>query len=77
MIKSTAKCRCILRVGEGSYAEYVVLPETAAVAMAPETISLEDVLQQLLQQVLTGVQPLEKAKLQSGQSVLLIGASEE
>jgi NADPH:quinone reductase-like Zn-dependent oxidoreductase len=61
-------------VGEGSYAEYVVIPETAAVAMAPETISLEDAAAAPTAGM-TGIQLLEKAKLQSGQSVLLIGAS--
>ena len=61
-------------VGEGSYAEYVVVPETAVVAIAPENIPLEDAAAAPTAGM-TGVQLLEKAGLQSGQSVLLIGAA--
>lgn len=61
-------------IGEGTYAEYVVVPETVAVAMAPETISLDDAAAAPTAGM-TGLQLLEKAKLQSGQSVLLIGAA--
>lgn len=61
-------------VGEGSYAEYVVVPETAAIAMAPESIPLTDAAAAPTAGM-TGIQLLDKAKLQSGQSLLLIGAT--
>lgn len=61
-------------VGEGSYAEYVVVPETAALAIAPESISLAEAAAAPTAGM-TGLQLLAKAGLQSGQSLLLIGAS--
>jgi len=61
-------------VGEGSYAAYVVVPETAVLAIAPESISLTDAAAAPTAGM-TGIQLLEKAGLQSGQTVLLIGAT--
>lgn len=61
-------------VGEGSYAEFVVVPEDAVVAIAPEKISLADAAAAPTAGM-TGMQLLQKAGLQSGQSVLLIGAA--
>lgn len=61
-------------VGEGSYAEFVVVPETAALAIAPESISLAEAAAAPTAGM-TGLQLLAKAGLQSGQSVLLIGAA--
>ncbi|MRG44488.1 zinc-binding dehydrogenase [Chitinophaga sp. SYP-B3965] len=61
-------------VGEGSYAEYVVVPETKVLAIAPETISLAEAAAAPTAGM-TGLQLLTKAGLQSGQSVLLIGAT--
>ncbi|MGX5819135.1 NADP-dependent oxidoreductase [Chitinophaga lutea] len=61
-------------VGEGSYAEFVAVPETAAIAIAPESLSLVDAAAAPTAGM-TGLQLLDKAGLESGQTLLIVGAT--
>ncbi|WP_343703115.1 NADP-dependent oxidoreductase [Chitinophaga sp.] len=61
-------------VGEGSYAEFVVVPEKAAIAAAPETLSLTDAAAAPTAGM-TALQLLDKLGLSAGQTLLLIGAT--
>lgn len=61
-------------VGEGSYAEFVVVPEKAAIAVAPETLSLTDAAAAPTAGM-TALQLLDKLGLSAGQTLLLIGAT--
>ena len=58
----------------GCYAEYVCLPESGAMALKPEVLSFEEAAC-LSFGGTTALHFLRKAKLQSGQSVLVNGAS--
>lgn len=61
-------------VGEGSYAEMVAVPEKAAIAKAPEKLSLTEAAAAPTAGM-TALQLLEKAGLSAGQTLLLIGAT--
>ncbi|WP_119080789.1 NADP-dependent oxidoreductase [Chitinophaga alhagiae] len=61
-------------VGEGSYAEFVAVPEKAAIAIAPETLSLADAAAAPTAGM-TALQLLDKLGLTAGQTLLLIGAT--
>lgn len=61
-------------VGEGSYAEYVIVPEDAAMAIAPSNIPLVEAAA-LPTSGMTAHQLLEKAGLQRGQTLLIVGAT--
>lgn len=61
-------------VGEGAYAEYVTVPDTVAMAKAPEKISLADAAAAPTAGM-TAMQLLDKSGLQAGQTLLLIGAT--
>lgn len=61
-------------VGEGSYAEYVTVPESAAIAIAPHSISLADAAA-LPTSGMTAMQLIERSGLTAGQKVLVIGAT--
>lgn len=61
-------------VGEGSYAEFVTVPDTAAIALAPHSIGLTDAAA-LPTAGMTAIQLLERSGLAEGQKLLLIGAT--
>lgn len=61
-------------VGEGSYAEFVVVPEDAAITLAPETISLADAAA-LPTAGMTAQQLFGRSGLQEGQTLLVTGAT--
>lgn len=61
-------------VGEGSYAEYVIVPEDAAMAIAPSNIPLVEAAA-LPTSGMTAHQLLEKAGLHRGQTLLIVGAT--
>lgn len=61
-------------VGEGAYAEYVAVPETAHIAKAPENIPLADAAAAPTAGM-TAIQLIAKTGLTAGQTLLLIGAT--
>lgn len=61
-------------IGEGSYAEYVVVPEKAAIARAPKTISLVEAAA-IPTAGMTALQLLERLGLKHEQTLLLVGAT--
>lgn len=61
-------------VGEGSYAEYVVVPEDAAIALAPRNIPLVDAAAAPTSGM-TALQLLETLGFERGQSLLVVGAT--
>lgn len=61
-------------VGEGSYAEYVAVPEKAAISHAPESISLVDAAA-IPTAGMTAQQLLERLGLKHEQTLLLVGAT--
>lgn len=61
-------------VGEGAYAEYVAVPETAPLAKAPENIPLADAAAAPTAGM-TAIQLIAKTGLTAGQTLLLIGAT--
>lgn len=61
-------------IGEGSYAEYVVVPEDAAIAIAPQQIPLVEAAA-LPTAGMTAQQILDKSGLQKGQTLLIVGAT--
>ncbi len=61
-------------VGEGSYAEFVTVPDTAAIALAPHSISLADTAS-LPTAGMTALQILERSGISEGQKLLVIGAT--
>lgn len=61
-------------VGEGAYAEYVAVPETAPIAKAPENIPLADAAAAPTAGM-TAIQLVAKTGLTAGQTLLLIGAT--
>ena len=61
-------------VGEGAYAEFVTVPDTIAMAKAPEKISLADAAAAPTAGM-TAMQLLDRSGLQTGQTLLLIGAT--
>lgn len=61
-------------IGEGSYAEYAIVPESAPITLAPKKIPLEAAAA-LPTSGMTGQQLLDKLGLQKGQVLLVIGAT--
>lgn len=61
-------------IGEGSFAEYAVVPEKAAISYAPASIPLEDAAGAPTSGM-TALQLLEQLQLQKGQTLLIIGAT--
>jgi NADPH:quinone reductase-like Zn-dependent oxidoreductase len=61
-------------IGEGSYAEYVVVPEKAAISLAPKTISLLEAAA-MPTAGMTALQLLERLGLKHEQTLLLVGAT--
>jgi len=61
-------------VGEGSYAEYVVVPEKAAISHAPEKISLVEAAA-IPTAGMTALQLLERLGIKHEQILLLVGAT--
>lgn len=61
-------------VGEGSYAEYVTVPEDAVIAKAPQQISLIDAAAAPTAGM-TAMQMLDTSGLQQGQTLLIVGAT--
>ncbi|GEP98667.1 NADP-dependent oxidoreductase [Chitinophaga cymbidii] len=61
-------------VGEGSYAEYVVVPEDAAISLAPESIPLTEAAA-VPTAGMTALQMLDRSGLQKGQTLLIVGAT--
>lgn len=61
-------------VGEGSYAEYVVVPQDAAISLAPENIPLTEAAA-VPTAGMTALQMLDRSKLQKGQTLLIVGAT--
>ncbi|MBO9154353.1 NADP-dependent oxidoreductase [Chitinophaga sp. GCM10012297] len=61
-------------VGEGAYAEYVAVPETAPITKAPENVPLADAAAAPTAGM-TAMQLIDKTGLRSGQTLLLIGAT--
>ena len=61
-------------IGEGSYAEFVTVPESAAIAEAPHSIPLTDAAA-LPTAGMTALQLLDRSGLTEGQTLLLIGAT--
>lgn len=61
-------------IGEGSYAEYAVVPEKAAISIAPESISLVEAAA-VPTSGMTAQQILEKLGLKHEQTLLLVGAT--
>ena len=61
-------------IGEGSYAEYVVVPEKAAISHAPASISLIEAAA-MPTAGMTALQLLERLGLKHEQTLLLIGAT--
>ncbi|UYQ95127.1 NADP-dependent oxidoreductase [Chitinophaga horti] len=61
-------------VGEGAYAEYVVVPEKAAITIAPGNIPLEDAAAAPTAGM-TAIQLVEAAELAAGQVLLIVGGT--
>ena len=61
-------------IGEGSYAEYAIVPEKAAISHAPSSIPLE-IAAAVPTSGMTAQQLLEHAGLQKGQTLLIVGAT--
>ncbi|HEY0612149.1 MAG TPA: NADP-dependent oxidoreductase [Chitinophaga sp.] len=61
-------------IGEGSYAEYAIVPEKAAISYAPASIPLETAAA-VPTSGMTAQQLLEHAGLQKGQTLLIVGAT--
>jgi len=61
-------------IGEGSYAEYAIVPEKAAIAQAPLSIPLETAAA-VPTAGMTALQALDMLALQKGQTLLIIGAT--
>lgn len=61
-------------IGEGSYAEYVVVPEKAAISHAPSSISLVEAAA-IPTAGMTALQLLERLGLKHEQTLLLVGAT--
>lgn len=61
-------------VGEGSYAEFVSVPETVPITKAPENIPLSDAAAAPTAGM-TAIQMIAKTGLKEGQTLLLIGAT--
>jgi NADPH:quinone reductase-like Zn-dependent oxidoreductase len=61
-------------VGEGSYAEYVVVPEKAAISLAPKKVSLLEAAA-MPTAGMTAQQLLERLGLKHEQTLLLVGAT--
>lgn len=61
-------------IGEGSYAEFVTVPESAAIAEAPHSIPLTEAAA-LPTAGMTALQLLDRSGLTEGQTLLLIGAT--
>lgn len=61
-------------IGEGSYAEYAIVPENAAITHAPSSIQLE-IAAAVPTSGMTAQQLLEHAGLQKGQTLLILGAT--
>jgi NADPH:quinone reductase-like Zn-dependent oxidoreductase len=61
-------------IGEGSYAEYAIVPEKAAITHAPLSIPLETAAA-VPTSGMTAQQLLERLGLQQGQTLLVIGAT--
>jgi NADPH:quinone reductase-like Zn-dependent oxidoreductase len=61
-------------VGEGSYAEYAIVTESAAIAHAPKSIPLETAAA-VPTAGMTALQLLEKLALKEGQTLLIVGAT--
>jgi NADPH:quinone reductase-like Zn-dependent oxidoreductase len=61
-------------IGEGSYAEYAIVPETAAITHAPSSIPLETAAA-VPTSGMTAQQLLDHAGLQKGQTLLILGAT--
>lgn len=61
-------------VGEGAFAEYAIVPEKAAIALAPEEISLIEAAA-VPTAGMTALQLLETLELKAGQTLLIIGAT--
>lgn len=61
-------------VGEGAYAEYVTVPEDAVITKAPQQISLVDAAA-VPTAGMTAMQMLDTSNLQSGQTLLIVGAT--
>jgi NADPH:quinone reductase-like Zn-dependent oxidoreductase len=61
-------------IGEGSYAEYAIVPEKAAISYAPSSIPLETAAA-VPTSGMTAQQLLEHAGLQKGQTLLIVGAT--
>ena len=61
-------------IGEGSYAEYVVVPEKAAISHAPTSISLVEAAA-MPTAGMTALQLLERLGLKHEQTLLLVGAT--
>ncbi|WP_405600048.1 NADP-dependent oxidoreductase [Streptomyces sp. NBC_01410] len=61
-------------VGTGTYAEYVVMPQDAAIAFVPDGLPLRTAAM-LPTAGMTAAQLLDAAKVGAGQSLLLIGAA--
>ncbi|HEY1167247.1 MAG TPA: NADP-dependent oxidoreductase [Chitinophaga sp.] len=61
-------------IGEGSYAEYAIVPEKAAISHAPSSIPLETAAA-VPTSGMTAQQLLEHAGLQKGQTLLIVGAT--
>lgn len=61
-------------VGEGSYAEYVVVPQDAAISLAPANIPLTEAAA-VPTAGMTALQMLDRSKLQKGQTLLIVGAT--
>lgn len=61
-------------VGEGAYAEYVIVPEQSAMAIAPKSISLVDAAA-VPTSGMTALQMLDLSELKAGQTLLVVGAT--
>lgn len=61
-------------IGEGSYAQYAIIPEDAAITHAPINISLEEAAA-VPTSGMTAQQLVEKLALHTGDTVLIIGAT--
>jgi NADPH:quinone reductase-like Zn-dependent oxidoreductase len=61
-------------IGEGSYAEYAIVPEKAAITHAPSSIPLETAAA-VPTSGMTAWQLLEQLALQPGQTLLIVGAT--
>lgn len=61
-------------IGEGSYAEYAIVPESASITTVPEGISLAEAAA-IPTSAMTAQQMLEQINLQPGQTLLINGAT--